>query len=420
MAYGEKMLYVSALENIIKEPDSERRELYLDELINISSKSGKTRETEILEGFKTNKNGMRDYALKNGNAYIFREMFATAYENGLEKNVKETMCIRMFGDFMVANDVIILYNGNKQTVKIPSSFEGVQIRRIGVGAFYKNNAVEDVSISDGIKEIGNKAFSKCPYLKTLAIASGIEKIQPNAFEGSKALWSIRLCKEISGEMYEDIIENGIKLTDGRYIIDPMILGGEFTRQIKEYMPVPMAGRFHVHKKMGYLFEVPPRTVDVKKVPIPLVFQQYADMYKVTPNEFRNENAAFLHRIRVDDMRFSFEHDEEADDFALCNKDTYDNAGMVFVEDFIEAEDGTIKALLEIKAGTYFFQRGLPVRYGMGVYYLYFREELSTDDNRPYVRRLGPTRVFSKIGPISMADYRSMGIVSRFSLLSEMM
>lgn len=420
MAYGEKLLYISAIEMVLKEADPVKRNLYLDELIDISGRNGKSRETDVLEKLKSNKDGMRDYALKNGNGYIFREMLATSYEKGLRETTKVNMRMRTFGDYIIADDVIIVYTGKAAKVTIPSSFEGIQIRKVGAGVFYGNNAVEEVSVSEGIKEIGNGTFGKCPHLKFVSLASSIDAIHPQAFEESNALWSIKLYKDITDEAYVDIIENGIKLTDGRYIIDPLILGGPFSRLIKEFLPTSMSGRFRVHKNMGCLFEVPPRAVDIKKTPVPLVFQQYVNDHNASVNDFRNENAAFVFKIKVGDIDYAFEHDEEADDFGLSNKDKYDDSGLVFVKEFLNGEDGKRKVFLEIKSGTYFFQRGIRVRIGHIDYYLYFREEFAADDNRPYVRRLAPIRIFSRFGPISEGDERNRAVYGRFKFISEML
>ncbi len=420
MAYGEKLLYISTVEMALREADPVKRNLYLDELIDISSRNGKTRETDVLEKLKSNKDGIRDYALKNGSGYIYREMLATSYENGLRENVKVNMRIQTFDDYIISDDVVILYTGKARKVTVPASIGDTSIRKVGSGAFYGNNNIEDVNVSEGIKEIGNGTFGKCPHLKSISLESSVDVIHPKAFDGSNAIWSIKLYKNISFEAYADIVENSIKLTDGRYIIDPMILGGPFSRLIKEFLPTSMAGRFRVHKNMGCIFEAPPRVIDIKKSPKPLLFQHYADDHNATVSDFRSENAAFVFKIRADETDYTFEHDEESDDHGLSNKDIYDNSGLVFVKEFLDEETENPKAFIEIKSGTFFFQRGLRVRIGHTDYYLYFREEFSTDDNRPYVRRLGPIRIFSRSGPISEGDERNRDIYARFKFISEML
>ncbi len=419
MAYGEKIQYISAIEVILKEQEKKKRDLYLDELIDISARNGRNRETDILEKFKYNKDGMRDFAVKNGNGYVFRQMLATAYEEGLQKKKKQNMLIRTFGDYVIADDVIILYTGKESRVEIPANFENVAIRKVGAGLLYANEAVRYVIVSDGIREIGKMAFAKCSHLRKVTLAPSVDKIHPDTFKGSDTLWSLEMYKEISQEIHDEITESGIELTDRRYIIDPMIFGSRFVRQIRKYMPGPMKGGFRVYKDMGCLFEIAPRAVDPKKKPVPLLFQDYADRHHTGAHDFRTENAAFTFKIMADDIEQSFEHDEEADDFGLSNRDEYDKAGLVFVNGF-DRSYGILKACLELKGGTFFFQRGVQVKLGQGIYYLYFREVFSTDDNRPYVRRLGTNRIFARYGPLSDGDDRSMDIVKRFSLISELL
>ena len=199
MAYGEKLLYISTIEYVLKETNPIKRDLYLDELIDISGRNGKTRETDVLEKLRSNKDGMRDYAIKNGNGYIFREMLATAYEKGLHKKVKENMSIRTFGDYVIADDVIIIYTGKSPKVTVPASFDDIRIRKVGAGVFYANESVEEITVSEGINEIGKATFGRCSHLKSVSLAPSVDTIHPRAFEESGALWSIRLYKDMSDE-----------------------------------------------------------------------------------------------------------------------------------------------------------------------------------------------------------------------------
>jgi len=125
MSYGEKLLYISAIEMVLKEKDPVKRDLYLDELIDISGRNGKTRETDVLERLKSNKDGMREYALKNGSGYIFREMLATSYEKGLRETTNVNMHMRTFGNYIVADDVIIVYTGKEAKVACYVRQEGL-------------------------------------------------------------------------------------------------------------------------------------------------------------------------------------------------------------------------------------------------------------------------------------------------------
>ena len=55
------------------------------------------------------------------------------------------------------------------------------IEKIGHGAFYKCEKLEDVMIPSGVKKIGNKAFDSCTGIKTVTFPEGLESVGDSAF-----------------------------------------------------------------------------------------------------------------------------------------------------------------------------------------------------------------------------------------------
>ncbi len=421
MTYGEKLLYISVMDAVLKEPDPVKQSLYYDELISLSAKGGVTRETDLLERLRDNKDGLRDNALKKGCGGLLREIFSTDYERKIRKTASENLRFRVFDDYTVVDDVIIMYSGKAGKVTVPASFPGVSIRRIGAGAFYGNKYLREVTVSDGIREVGKAAFSECIQLKNVDLANSAESIHPDAFKWDSGLCSVRFGKEISKEVYDEIIRNEIELNDGRFIIDPMVMGNHFARWIRGSFPGLIPARFNVYADMGCLFELPAGKPDEIGLPdpIPLTFKRYIEDHNGEDHCLKDEGSVFVLMLKNDDYDPVFEHDEEADDLGSVKNEACEITGMLFINDLSMEVTKKIQARFEVRAGTYFFQRGRKVKYDGKTYYLYFREVLSADNKRPYVRMPKFIKVFSEITPGIMHEVSCDEVSTLFDLISGM-
>lgn len=59
------------------------------------------------------------------------------------------------------------------------------MKRIGTGAFYANDKLEEVILNDGLIEIGTNAFSDCRSLEVLSECKTVERVGFNAFRGTR-------------------------------------------------------------------------------------------------------------------------------------------------------------------------------------------------------------------------------------------
>ena len=64
-------------------------------------------------------------------------------------------------DYYIVDDELIAYLGDSEEVSIP---EGV--KKIGAGAFQKNETITKVVMSESVTTIGNYAFASCTELET--------------------------------------------------------------------------------------------------------------------------------------------------------------------------------------------------------------------------------------------------------------
>ena len=93
---------------------------------------------------------------------------------------------------------ITQYQGSKSEVEIPEKIDGTSVMLIG-NAFYLNNMIKKVTISNGVKENGFECFAESS-IKEIVIPVSVKKIRARAFfkcdnladiyyEGSENQWN---------------------------------------------------------------------------------------------------------------------------------------------------------------------------------------------------------------------------------------
>ncbi len=79
------------------------------------------------------------------------------------------------------------YSGKDASVKVPASYDGVNIYCIGPESFKNNCNIEEVILPESILNIAASAFSDCEKLRKINLPSGIKMIEANAFSGCTSL-----------------------------------------------------------------------------------------------------------------------------------------------------------------------------------------------------------------------------------------
>ena len=77
-------------------------------------------------------------------------------------------------------------------VRVPEAIDGKRVSKIGYGAFYKFDCLEQVVIDEGVELIEEKAFSECENLKSVSIPSSVKTIEKNAFFDCFDLREVRI------------------------------------------------------------------------------------------------------------------------------------------------------------------------------------------------------------------------------------
>ena len=110
---------------------------------------------------------------------------ADNHDTKKSNTVKDMPVSGVYNDFeYVITDgkaVITKYKGNAETVVIPEVIDGIPVRSIGKKAFYKNNKISALVLSENLREIGDDAFWFCKKLSKIEMPYGVETIGNDAF-----------------------------------------------------------------------------------------------------------------------------------------------------------------------------------------------------------------------------------------------
>ncbi|MCR5324960.1 MAG: leucine-rich repeat domain-containing protein [Lachnospiraceae bacterium] len=327
-----------------------------------------------------------------------------------------------YDGYYIVDGVLVSCRRDDETINIPSVPGKHRIKEIGAGAFYGNRKVKHIFLPEGIERIGKKAFANCPVLEDISIPQHCGEISPDIFEGSENLADIKMVREVPRECYETIRDEGIETFEafnGRYIIDPLMLGEEFRRLLKGFLPHAMEGGFRVFKEMGWIFSV----------------EKCMDWDRYKPIVFRNRasGTGSRHKVIYDEIRGLqelvatgrtgawFEHDEKYDDENDTDISWINATGLVFCNKADDPKGDTVSLTLEISIRKYFFQRVEKVVVNDKDYYIYFREFFSGNDSNPYLREKHMT-VFSgtEMQPLPQGDEEYTEVINKYMFLSKML
>lgn len=85
---------------------------------------------------------------------------------------------------------IISYNGSSKRLRIPRYIDGKPVLSIEDSAFYGNDYLEEVIISDTVVKIGHQSFIGCKNLKEIYIPKTVVYIGSSAFDNCPSLEAI--------------------------------------------------------------------------------------------------------------------------------------------------------------------------------------------------------------------------------------
>src|SRR5271168_5045923 len=84
------------------------------------------------------------------------------------------------------------YTGPDGTVAIPTNIDGLLVTSVGIGAFWRNAILTNVTIPESVTAIGGDAFADCVNLTNVAIQDSVTNIGDGAFQGCVSLASVAI------------------------------------------------------------------------------------------------------------------------------------------------------------------------------------------------------------------------------------
>ena len=88
------------------------------------------------------------------------------------------------------------YKGTRVEVIVPERIGKSVVTAIGKGAFADCRNMEEMYISEGVREIGEHAFIGCGSLTSVTIPGTVEKIGAFSFDGCKKLEKVHICEGV--------------------------------------------------------------------------------------------------------------------------------------------------------------------------------------------------------------------------------
>ena len=108
-----------------------------------------------------------------------REMLRSSGPASAAGAARATSGAASSADFEIRGGVLYRYNGNAETLTIPS-----HVVEIAEKAFADNRRLKEVTIPANVKKICKQAFSSCTALETVRLSDSIEVIESAAFYNS--------------------------------------------------------------------------------------------------------------------------------------------------------------------------------------------------------------------------------------------
>ena len=120
-----------------------------------------------------------EYAWLNDEAYESVDEYAWLNEEPVENAEAESEY-----DYILLDDgtvEIFSYNGSAVELVVPAELDGHKVSAIGDCAFEGNEAIEKLTLPEGITSIGGNAFYGCFYLYEIALPESLTEIGAWAF-----------------------------------------------------------------------------------------------------------------------------------------------------------------------------------------------------------------------------------------------
>ncbi len=295
----------------------------------------------------------------------------------------------------------------------PQNGELSSVYRIGSGALMNDRTIQNLTIGNEITEIGEKAFAGCKALRSVQLPGSIRKMERSAFINTDLLKYISFYIHVSEKKYQEILESGILLSNGEYLLDPMILGNDLREWIASFMPDIMFDSFPVDETMGYFFSK-------NKVYIVKSFLEKRGLSELY--EMRDEASVMKYRILNGEEQFLLiDEDKELEKLTQAAryelKEKIPSTAFIFLTG--SASTGKDERILHlyIRRESYYYHTADKVIMDGKTYYVCFR--VYFHNSRPtYVRQDSSMYITTKEGRLDIKDQYYNKVLKKYNFTSK--
>lgn len=255
---------------------------------------GNTKLTKVIIPDTIISIGNDAFANCSSNLIIYAANNSDAIDYAKSNNIKYLITAEEYAyDILASSNIEIKeYLGNKASITIPNKLDDKTVTEIAEKAFYANENIQNVVISNSVKKIDKKAFANCINLINITLPDSITNIEEQAFSGCNNLTdfiipnkikviepkTFYMCSSLKTiEIPENVTEIGSKAFAGCTSLSSInipenvqtLQNGIFTdcNNLKIYCKNgSKASNYAKQKNLNYIILDAPRKLSIKQIP----------------------------------------------------------------------------------------------------------------------------------------------------------
>ena len=316
------------------------------------------------------------------------------------------------GTYAAIDGVLLSYEGNDISLKIPGRLANMNIHTIGDGAIMESANLQQVVVPDGVKRIGASSFRGCCQLMNAYIPYSVTSFAGDSFGGCSKLTNLYIYGiQLNEQRYRDLISSS------RRVNGSVLLAQSFPyfRRLKDAVSSTDAEPANlIQGGITRLFTS--QSLEEEKGAASL--ERNLDGFGFdSQDQYMTETNEFL-RLIADKTASEIDamSEEKNDEFLKSEKTPPIEKTAVFTFDDSKTklENGKYSIFADIKIGYHFWQSKVPVVLSGNTYYIYRRHYLSSKPNLNYIRK--DVAVFTNKGLITNRR-EAQEIYAKYKLLS---